>query len=56
MESDNRSYLCNFRTEINYSLGNKPLIVSLTNLADLRTSKRGEGDKIRLEVKQKGIN
>jgi len=53
---DNRSCMRNIRSEINYSLGNKPLVVSLTNLADLQAVKRGDGDKIWLEVKQKGTN
>lgn len=53
---DNRSCMRNIRSEINYCLGNKSLVVSLTNLADLLTGKRGEGDRIWLEVKQKGIN
>jgi len=34
--------------------GNRLLVVSLTNLADLQAGKRGEGDRIWLEVKQKG--
>jgi hypothetical protein len=42
----------NIRSEINYYLGNKPVVTSLINLADLQTRKRGEGDSIRLEVKQ----
>ena len=50
---DNRSCMRNIRSEINYCLGNKPLVVSLTNLADLQAGKRGEGDRIWLEVKQK---
>lgn len=52
---DNRSCMRNIRSEINHCLGNKPLVVSLTNLADIQTGKRGDGDKIWLEVKQKGI-
>lgn len=51
---DNRSCMRNIRSEINYCLGNKSLVVSLTNLADLQAGKRGEGDNIWLEVKQKG--
>lgn len=50
---DNRSCMRNIRNEINYCLGNKSLVVSLTNLADLQTGKRGESDRIWLEVKQK---
>ncbi|MDI6694261.1 MAG: hypothetical protein QME21_04385 [Anaerolineales bacterium] len=53
---DNRSCMRNIRSEINYCLGNRSLVVSLTNLADLQTGKRGEGDRIWLEVKQKGTN
>ena len=33
---DNRSCMRDIRSEINYCLGNKPLVVSLTNLADYR--------------------
>ncbi len=54
MECANRSCIGNMRSEINYCLGNKLLVVSLTNLADLQTGKRGEGDKIWLETKKKG--
>jgi len=50
---DNRSCMRNIRSEINYCLGNRPLVVSLTNLADLQIGKRGEGDEIWLEVKQR---
>jgi hypothetical protein len=50
---DNRSCMRNIRSEINYCLGNKPLVVPLTNLADLQAGKRGEGDRIWLEVKEK---
>ena len=53
---DNRSYMRNIRSEINYCLGNKSLVVSLTNLADLQTGKRGDGDRIWLEVKHKDMN
>lgn len=51
---DNRSSMRNIRSEINYCLVNKPLVVSLTNLADLQTGKRG--DRIWLEINYKGIN
>ena len=44
----------NNHSEINYCLGNKPLGVSLTNLADLQTSKRGEGDGVWLEARKRG--
>lgn len=50
---DNRSCMRNIRSEINYCLGNKSLVVSLTNLADLQTGKRGDGDGIWLEIKRK---
>jgi multidrug efflux pump subunit AcrA (membrane-fusion protein) len=52
---DNRSCMRNIRSEINYCLGNRSLVVSLTNLADLQTGKRGEGDRIWLDVKQKSV-
>jgi hypothetical protein len=51
---DNRSCMRNIRSEINYSLGTKYSTISLTNLADLQAGKRGEGDSIWLEIKQKG--
>lgn len=51
---DNRSCMRNIRSEINYCLGNKPLVVSLTNLADLQTGKRGEGDSVWLEARTRG--
>jgi hypothetical protein len=53
---DNRLCLRNIHSEINYCLGNKPLVVFMTNLADLQLGKWGEGDTIWLEVKQRGIN
>ncbi len=51
---DNRSCMRNIRSEINYCLGKMSLIVSLTNLADLQTGKRGEGDCAWLEVRNRG--
>ena len=51
---DNRTCMRNIRSEINYCLGNKAVIVSLTNLADLQTGKRGEGDSIWLEARHRG--
>jgi hypothetical protein len=51
---DNRSCMRNIRSEINYSLGNKPLVVSLTNLADLQAGNRGEGDSVWLEARNRG--
>lgn len=50
---DNRSCMRNIRSEINYCLGNRPLVVSLTNLTDLQNGKRGDSDRIWLEVRQK---
>jgi len=50
---DNRSCMRNIRSEINYCLGNKPLVVSLTNLVDLQTGKQGEGDGFWLEQRRK---
>ena len=38
---DNRTCMRNIRSEINYWMRNIPLFVSLTNLADLQTGKRG---------------
>ena len=52
---DNRSCMRNIRSEINYCLGNKPLVVSLTNPADLQAGRQGDDDKIWLEVKQKKV-
>lgn len=43
---DNRSCMRNIRSEINYCLGNQPLVVLLTTQADLQTGKRREGDII----------
>jgi hypothetical protein len=51
---NNRSCMCNIRSEINYCLGNKPLVVSLTNLADLQAGKRGEADSVWLEARNRG--
>ncbi len=51
---DNRSCMRSIRSEINYCLGNKASIISLTNLVELQAGKRGDGDSIWLEVKQKG--
>jgi hypothetical protein len=51
---DNRSCMRAVRSEINYCLGNRPLVVSLTNLADLQTGKRGEGDSVWLESRSRG--
>jgi hypothetical protein len=49
----NRSCTRNIRSKINYCLGNKPLIASLTNLADLQTGKRGDGDRIWFEISRR---
>lgn len=51
---DNRSCMRNIRSEINYCLRNSPLLVSLTNLADLHAGKRGEGDSVWLEARNRG--
>jgi hypothetical protein len=51
---DNSSCMRNIRSEINYSLGSQPALISLTNLSDLHSGKRGDGDSIWLEVKKKG--
>jgi hypothetical protein len=51
---DNRSRMRNIRSEIKCCLGNKSLVVSLTNLTDLLVGKRGEGDSILLEAKREG--
>lgn len=51
---ENRSSMKNIRSEINYCLGNQPTTISLTNLAELQAGKRGDGDSIWLETKQKG--
>jgi len=50
----NRSCMHNILSEINNCPGNKSLIVSLTNPADLQTGKRGKGDSIWLEVRNRG--
>jgi len=51
---DNRSCMRNIRSEINYCLGNRSLLVSLTNLADLHAGKRGDGDSVWLEERSRG--
>ena len=51
---DNRSCMRNIRSEINYCLGNKPLVVLLTNLANLQMGKRGEADSVWLEARTRG--
>jgi hypothetical protein len=51
---DNRSCMRNIRSEINYCRGNKQLFVSLTNLADLQAGKRGDGDSVWLEARNRG--
>jgi hypothetical protein len=52
---DNRSCMRNIRSEINYCLGNRSLVVSMTNLADLQAGKRGEGDSVWLEARNRGL-
>ena len=51
---DNRSCMRNIRSEINYCLGNRSLAISMTNLADLQAGKRGEGDSVWLEARNRG--
>jgi len=51
---NNRSGMRNIRSEINYCLGNRSLLVSLTNLADLQAGKRGDGDSVWLEERSRG--
>jgi len=43
---DNRSCMRTIRSVINYSLGNRPMVVSLANLANIIAGKRGDGDNI----------
>ncbi|MDD5369140.1 MAG: hypothetical protein PHQ40_08645 [Anaerolineaceae bacterium] len=50
---DNRTCMRSIRSEINFSLGNRPGIVHLTNLTDLQSGKRGEGDSLWLEVRKR---
>lgn len=49
---DNHSWLRNIRSEINCCLGNRPLVVSLTNLAELQIGKRGVEDSSWPEVRK----
>jgi len=51
---DNSSCMRNIRSEINYCLGNRSMVVSLTNLADLQIGKRGEGDCVWREARNRG--
>jgi len=44
----------NILSEINYCLGNKQLVVSLTNPADFQAGKRGEMDSVWLEARNRG--
>jgi hypothetical protein len=46
---DNHTCRRNILSEINYCLGNRSLVVSLTNMMDLQGEKRGEGDSVWLE-------
>jgi hypothetical protein len=50
---DNSSCMRNIRSEINYCLGSKPVVIYLTNIADLLAGKRGDSDSIWLEKKEK---
>ena len=54
--SDNRSCIRNIRSEIDDSLGNMPLVVSLTYLADLQTGKRENGDSVWVEARNRGFD
>jgi hypothetical protein len=54
MTRDDRSCMRNIRSENNYCLANRPLVVSLTNLANLQAGKRGERDTIWLEARNRG--
>ena len=51
---DNRSCMRNVRSETNYCPGNMAVVVSLTNLANLQAGKRGEGDSVWLEARNRG--
>ena len=51
---DNRSCMRNIHSEINYCLGNRSLVIFLTNLADLNAGKRGEGDSVWLKARNRG--
>ena len=53
MVCENRTSMRNIRSEINYCLGNQPVIISLTNLTELQTGKRGDGDSVWLERSRK---
>jgi hypothetical protein len=55
LDMHNRSCTNNIRSEIYYCLGNKRLVVSFTDLADIKTRIIGGSDKIWLGIKQKGI-
>jgi hypothetical protein len=46
---DNRSNMRNMHSEINYILGGMKVMIGLTNLADLKAGKRGEGDRVGLK-------
>jgi hypothetical protein len=45
----------NIRSEINYRLGSNQVVIALTNLANIQVGKRGDGDRIWLEIKKKGM-
>ena len=40
---DNRSCMRNIHSKINYYMGNRLLVITLTKLADLLNGKSGEG-------------
>ena len=52
---DNRSCMRKICSEINFYLGNQPMTISLTNLVEIQAGKRGDGDSIWLEVKNRKI-
>ena len=51
---DNRTCMCNILSEINYCLGNRLLVISLTNLADLYAGKRSEEESVWFEARYRG--
>ena len=53
---DNHFCMRNIRSEINYCLGNKPLVVSQTNLAGFQTGKRGEGESVWIDLHNRGLS
>ena len=41
---ENRAGMRNIRCEINYCLGNLPVVISLTKMAELQAGKRGDSE------------